>query len=450
VKRALLIAVGLALVSTLVVAPAPSYDPWAWLLWGREIAGGSLSTAEGPAFKPLPVAVCALLSPLGDAAPWLWVALIRCAAAVGAVLAFDLARQLARGAGPAAGRPATGVAAGALAALGVLLCGALPAMTAAGADPALAIALALGALTAWRSGRTGLALALGAACGLVRVEAWPFLAAAGVVAWRREPRLRPLVGGIAVALPALWFVPELLGSGDALRSSDRAQIPNPGQPALADVPFLASLEEAAGLPLWPLWMGVAVLLAAALRARRATPALLPAAAGAAWVAIVALMAEAGFSGEARYAVPGAALLAISGAVGLAALAGRHPLAAAAVLAAVAAAALPRLDDAGAIRRYQAHQQALASQLGDAVRAAGGREAVLACGRPYVGRLRGPLMAYRMDVEKRVIEPDQPPLAPGVVFRSRLHPGDPVLPGVVPPRFVEVARTPEWQVLAACT
>jgi hypothetical protein len=37
-----------------------------------------------------------------------------------------------------------------------------------------------------------------------------------------------------------------------------------------------------------------------------------------------------------------------------------------------------------------------------------------------------------------------------VFRSRLHPGDPVLPGVVPPRFVEVARTPEWQVLAACT
>ena len=96
-KRALLIAVGLALASTLVVAPAPSYDPWAWLLWGREIAGGTLSTAEGPAFKPLPVAVCALLSPLGDAAPWLWVALVRCAAAVGAVLAFELARDLAAG-----------------------------------------------------------------------------------------------------------------------------------------------------------------------------------------------------------------------------------------------------------------------------------------------------------------------------------------------------------------
>ena len=76
--------------------------------------------------------------------------------------------------------------------------------------------------------------------------------------------------------------------------------------------------------------------------------------------------------------------------------------------------------------------------------------MLACGRPYVGPLRGPLMAYRMDVEKRVVEPDEPPRAPGVVFRSRLHADDPVLPGVVPDRFVEVARTPEWQVLAACT
>ena len=92
-KRALLIAVGLAFASTLVVAPAPSYDPWAWLLWGREIAGGGLSTAEGPAFKPLPVAVCALLAPLGTVAPWLWVVLVRAAAAIAAWLAFGHARR---------------------------------------------------------------------------------------------------------------------------------------------------------------------------------------------------------------------------------------------------------------------------------------------------------------------------------------------------------------------
>ena len=218
------------------------------------------------------------------------------------------------------------------------------------------------------------------------------------------------------------------------------------------MPFLASLEDAAGLPLWPLWVGVAVLLAAAVRARRATPALLPAAAGAAWLAIVALMAEAGFSGEARYAVPGAAMLAISGAVGpRRSLARRHAVAAVAVVAAVAAAALPRLDDA---RRRSAASRPTSRRSPPSsptvLTAAGGREAVLACGRPYVGRLRGPLMAYRMDVEKRVVEPDDPPRAPGMVFRSRLHPDDPVLPAAVPGGFVEVARTPEWQVLAACT
>jgi hypothetical protein len=118
--------------------------------------------------------------------------------------------------------------------------------------------------------------------------------------------------------------------------------------------------------------------------------------------------------------------------------------------ALAAAALPRVADLAGVRREQAYQQALATQLAAAVRAAGGRDAVLACGRPYVGPLRGPLMAYRMDVEKRVVEPDAAPRAPAVVFRSRLHADDAPLPAAVPEAFVEVARTPAWQVLAACS
>jgi hypothetical protein len=97
VPRALALALAASLLSLLIVAPAPSYDPWAWLLWGREVAGGGLSTLEGPAFKPLPVAVCALLAPLGAAAPWLWVLLVRVAAAVAALLALDLGRRLAGG-----------------------------------------------------------------------------------------------------------------------------------------------------------------------------------------------------------------------------------------------------------------------------------------------------------------------------------------------------------------
>ena len=59
-------ALAIAALTALVIAPAPAYDPWAWLLWGREIAHGTLSTEEMPAFKPLTVAVCTLLAPLGE------------------------------------------------------------------------------------------------------------------------------------------------------------------------------------------------------------------------------------------------------------------------------------------------------------------------------------------------------------------------------------------------
>src|SRR5829696_7427317 len=423
VHRKLALATAVAAASLLVVAPAPSYDPWAWLLWGREVAGGALSTVDGPAFKPLPVAVCALLAPLGSAAPWLW-----------ALLAFGLARRLAGGSRLA----------GTLGAAAVLLCGALPAYAAAGAEPALVLALALGAAAAWRERRMRLALACAVGCALLRVEAWPFVAVAGFVLWRERPQDRALLAALAVAVPAAWLVPELIGSGDLLRSGARARVPNPGQPALAGVPGVAALREAVALPLWPLWGGVAALIA--LRDR---DALLPAAAGAAWIAIVAVMAQAGFSGEPRYALPGAALIALSGAVGATSVVScslwRHQ---ATLVAIVALAAVPRLADLADVRSEQAYQWRLATDLAVAVEAAGGAEAVLACGRPFVGRLRGPLMAYRMDVAKRVVEPDEPPRPPGMVFRSALSSAERPAPSP-PPQFTEVARTGTWQVLAAC-
>ena len=452
--RVLTVVVGAALLSLLLVAPAPSYDPWAWLLWGREVAGGELSTLEGPAFKPLPVAVCALLAPLGAAAPWLWVLLVRAAALLAALLAFGLARRLAGGSRVA----------GALGALALVLCSGLPAYTAAGAEPALVLALALGSAAAWRERRMRIALACAVGCALLRVEAWPFVAVAGVVLWRSRPKDRPLLAALAVGLPAAWLLPELIGSGDLLRSGSRARVPNPGQPALAAVPGLAALRETVALPLWPLWLGVAALVAIWVsgRSRDARAALAPAAAGAAWIALVALMAQAGFSGEPRYALPGAGLIALSGAVGLvfaartrAAVAplgdprGRlQSVATLAVVVLVTLAAAPRIADLPTLRSEQAYQWRLAGDLADAVAAAGGADAVLACGRPYVGRLRGPLMAYRIGVAKHVVEPDDPPRPPGMVFRSALRDASAPAPDA-PPQFAEIARAGTWQVLAAC-
>ena len=218
----------------------------------------------------------------------------------------------------------------------------------------------------------------GAACALLRVEAWPFLLAAGVVAWRRDPGARPLLAALALLVPAAWFVPEWLGSGDVLRSGARARVPNPGQPALADVPALASLWAAAKLLLIPLWIGVVV----ALRDRRARLARggrrrVGRCSSRRWP-------QAGFSGEPRYALPGVALLAIAGAAGLA-RGGAAARPSSPRLVAVAAVPRGRVELRD-VRDAQAHQWALARDLGDAVAAAGGREAVLACGRPYVGPL----------------------------------------------------------------
>ena len=33
----------------------PTYDPWAWITWGREITEWNLDTRTGPSWKPLPV-----------------------------------------------------------------------------------------------------------------------------------------------------------------------------------------------------------------------------------------------------------------------------------------------------------------------------------------------------------------------------------------------------------
>jgi hypothetical protein len=119
------------------------------------------------------------------------------------------------------------------------------------------------------------------------------------------------------------------------------------------------------------------------------------------------------------------------------------------VALVAAAAVPRLADLADLRERQEYQWALAEGLEDGIRASGGRDAVLACGRPYVGPFRGPLMAYKLDVRKRVVEPDDPPRAPGFVFRSALNAGDPTEPGR-PAGFEPVARNDHWRVVRRCT
>ena len=355
--------------------------------------------------------------------------LVRGAALGSLVLAWTLAKRMTperRGCHPS----------GYAAVAGVAFAQGWLGFAAGGDSEPLLIGAALVAAHAWLDGRYGLVLAAGLACALIRVEAWPFLLA-GI---GFTPALRPALAPAAAALPALWFLPELAGSGELWRSAERARMPNPGQPALAAVPALESLQRAAGLALWPLPLGLAALRPVSREARFA---LVLGGAGLAWVVLVATMAQAGFSGEERYALPGVALVSVAGAAGLARLRGRARTAALAV-AAVAAAVLAagRLGDFAPVAAQQSREARLAADLRDAVAFAGGRDGVRACGTPYTGDLRGPMTAWALGVEKRAVEFE--PRSPGVVFSSRLRRDDPF----DPPLAGGVA-VGEWVVARRC-
>ncbi len=318
------VAVGVLAAVSLLAPFAPVYDPWAWLVWGREIAGLDLHTGAGPSWKPLPALVATILAPAGEAAPALWLLIARAGwlAAVG--LAYHLAWRLMF---PI--RVSTGLAvrfaprrvrlarnlAGLIAALGVILLfdpfTSWTRQFAGGLSEPLLVALVLGAVDRGLSRRHGQALALGFAAALLRPEAWPLLLAYGGHLWLREPGLRRWLIAVALALPVLWLVPDLIGSGSALTGAERAR---EGTGAVLHEAF-ESLGRSLALPQVALWGGSVVAVVTAWQ-HREREILVLAAGAAAWIAIVALLAGAGYAGLPRFAAPAAAVACVLGGIGI--------------------------------------------------------------------------------------------------------------------------------------
>ena len=94
----------------------------------------------------------------------------------------------------------------------------------------------------------GWAFALGVGAGLLRPEAWPFLGLYALYLLWTRTACAAWQRGIAcpglATLPVLWLGPELWGSGNAFRASDRAQNPNADSPAFADHPALEVVKNA--------------------------------------------------------------------------------------------------------------------------------------------------------------------------------------------------------------
>jgi hypothetical protein len=327
------------------------------------------------------------------------------------------------------------------------------------AEPAL-IALTLGAVDRHFDDRHDHALVLIAIAGLIRPEAWVLLAGYGLYVWMREPRLRVLVAVAVLLPPVLWLGLDWIGSGDPLHGSATATSATEGSAANAKVPALEVVRRAADAVIVPTLVLAAVGLGFAWR-RRDVRVLSLAILALGWIAVVAVMAEAGFTGTRRYlAAPAAALCVVAG-VGLVwlleAIADRRArLAAGAAIAVLALvpALLRAREEARtlSVARSQADQL---SELRDAVDKAGGRAAVLQAGRPAINPWMQTALAWELHVALDGVQatwssskrhPHWAP--PALVFRApqRLAGPRPVLPRVTTAQLV--ARSGRWRVLRA--
>jgi hypothetical protein len=81
---------------SLLLPSTPSYDPWSWLIWGRQIIHLDLQTTGGPSWKPLPVLFTTIFAPFGSAQPDLLLVLSRAGALMAIAMTFRIAWRIAR------------------------------------------------------------------------------------------------------------------------------------------------------------------------------------------------------------------------------------------------------------------------------------------------------------------------------------------------------------------
>jgi len=498
---------------SLLIPSTPSYDPWAWLVWGREIVHLKLHTTGGPSWKPLPVIFTTAFAPFGKAAPDLWLVIARAGAVMAVAMVFKLSWRLTRAIGEPLVADADGEAvirfgpallAGLIASVTLVLSPASSAYitdNALGYSEGLMTALVLIAMDRHLDGKYRQAFAVGFVAALDRPEIWLLWGPYGLWLFWRDPGARMLVIGLFALIPVLWFLPEYWGSGHFFRGVSRAQHPRSNSPAFARCPFcsefadhawrtvLVRVKVAAALAVG----AAAILLLRAWRSgarRLETPRARALAAliasgllGLGWWVLIAVMTQAGFSGNNRYLVLGAALIEIAGATGygwaaveLGTWAKRRlrsrakrtgssyqaiGFSAVAVVAAFLAffpgwvgSKLVRVQATHRALVYQAH---LRSGATGAVNKLGGPARVLSCGTVMTEGFQVPMLAWTLgvhtiDVEASPQSVSDPGPAPNVIFQTRAQRNAHLLPVVgawstTPYRLV--TRTKTFRVFEHC-
>jgi MFS family permease len=451
--RVALVVLGITALSFLAPS-APTYDPWAWIIWGREVLHLDLSTVDGPSWKPLPVLLTTPFALFGGLAPDLWLFVARAGAIASVVMLFRLGRRLG------------GVPAGVAAAVPYALAPWTVRNGAMGNSEGLLVALTLAAVERHIDGRPRAAFAFALGAALLRPEVWPFVGLYGLWLLWREPQVRALVIAGFAALPALWLLPEWWGSGDLLRAAHRAQNPRGNSPAFADDPIRAVLDQFTTMLTPVVWIGLAALVLAVLWRRwpgRRELAIVGALLIGAvlWVLEVALMTSDGFSGNIRYLVMPAAIVCLAAGVGVGWLAravlGRRIAGTSAAALALAAAvgvgfAAPDVHHLPVDNEAVTYQARLNDDVAGLIARAGGAERLKACGDIYTAPFQVPVLAWNLHIHTSRVS-SLVPVRPAVLFRVGPDPSSRPVPSLRslgdPSDQRTLAVAPRWRIVAVC-
>jgi hypothetical protein len=304
------VALAIALVAIVVVAVTgmrPEYDPYGWLVWGRQALHWSLNTNGAPSWKPLPFLFTFPYALFGHAQLWLWMVTAVAAGLACPAFAGRIAYRLT---GPCAGRPWAQPAAAAFAAIGVLaLNGWWHFLLVANSDPMIE-ALCLAAIDSQLRRRSRLAYLLLVLAALGRPEVWLFVLIYAVWAWRARAigQMWLLLG--LFAIPLLWFGVPALTSKSALIAGDLAK---DSVNAIRGAKVPGVLDRFLDLSPPPIELAALAGLGFAA-VRRDRTILLLAGGVVLWVCIEIAFALHGWSAVPRYMFPaGAVVVAIGGA-----------------------------------------------------------------------------------------------------------------------------------------
>ncbi|HJS96576.1 MAG TPA: hypothetical protein VJ741_20075 [Solirubrobacteraceae bacterium] len=470
---------------SLLIPSTPSYDPWAWLVWGREIIHVNLHTTGGPSWKPLPVLFTTAFGVFGKAQPDLWLVIARAGAVMSVVMVLKLAWRLT---GDLIAKASPGaetsrrfaiiapLLAGLIAAGSLINSSGFISNNALGYSEGLATALMLIAVDSYLDGAPRRAFVIGFFAALDRPELWFVWGPYGLYLFWRDPGARKLVIALFALIPVLWFLPELWGSGHLLRGVTRAQHPRSNSAAFAKCPVCTVFRKEAWPAVWDRVKipGMIALVVAAIGLwrtheawwkRREVSLGVRARAwlvglgvfGYAWWLGVAIETQAGFSGNNRYLVLGTAPVAIVGGVawgwflsalgdGLRRLSARGSgtgrfgygatIPAATAIVVVLFLALPSWIGKGIVSLPRTHhalvyQAKLRSDLTAAVAKAGGSDALLRCGSVMTEGFQVPMVAWTLGVHTLRIEATPSSLAgppwPAVILQARAQSNSTLLP-----------------------